>query len=156
MFVASARFAHAGAAGEDDQVRLLQSAHHAVEIVQPGGNAGQLPVALESVRGHIDRGRERLREALEAAVVAAGLGQFVKPALGVLDLVARRKIDRRVERDIDHILADLNQCAADREIIDGVAVILGIDDGRRFGGEPGKILADCEAADIDARRRETF
>ena len=32
------------------------------------------------------------------AVVAAGLGEFVEPALGVLDLLARREIDRRVDR----------------------------------------------------------
>ena len=96
--MASARLAHAGAAGEDDQVGGLQAAHHAVEIVEPGGDAGELAVALEGVRRHVDRGGERLGEALEAAVVAPGLGQFVKPALGVLDLVARREIDRRVDR----------------------------------------------------------
>ena len=91
-------FAHAGAAGEDDQVGWLQAAHHAVEIVEPGGDARQLAVALKGVRGHIDGGGERLRETLEAAVVAAGLGQLVEPSLGVLDLIARRKIDRRVDR----------------------------------------------------------
>ena len=71
------RFTHARPAGEDDQVGLLQPAHHAIEIVQSGGDARQLSVTLESVRGHIDRGRECLREALETAVVAAGLRQFV-------------------------------------------------------------------------------
>ena len=38
--------AHAGAAGEDDQVGGLQAAHLAVEVVQAGGEAGQLAVAL--------------------------------------------------------------------------------------------------------------
>ena len=90
--------AHAGAAGEDDQVGGLQAAHLGVEIVQAGGEAGQLAVALIGVRGHVDGGGERLREALEAAVVAAGLGELVEPALGVLDLLARREIDRRVDR----------------------------------------------------------
>ncbi len=70
-------FAHAGPAGEDDQVGLLQSAHHAIEIVESCGDARQLSVTLEGVRRHIDRGRECLREALETAVVAAGLRQFV-------------------------------------------------------------------------------
>ena len=70
-------FAHAGTAGEDDQIGLLQTAHHAVEIVQPCGDARQLSVTLESVRGHIDRGGECLRKALETTVVAAGLRQFV-------------------------------------------------------------------------------
>ena len=146
-------FAHAGTAGEDDEVGRLQPAHHAVEVVEPGGDAGQLAVALEGVRRHVDRGRQRLGEALEAAVVAAGLGQFVEPALGVLDLVARREVDRRVEGDVDHVLADDDQRAADRQVVDGVAVILGIDDGGRLGGEPGEILAHGHAADVDVGRR---
>ena len=142
-------FAHAGTAGEDDQVGRLQAAHHAVEIVEPGGDAGQLSVALEGMRRHVDRGGERLRETLEAAVVAPGLGQLVQPPLGVLDLVARREIDRRVEGDVDHVLADDDQRAADRQVVDGMAVILGIDDGGRLGGEPRQVLAHRHAADID-------
>ena len=146
--------AHAGTAGEDDQVGRLQAAHHAVEIVEPGGDAGQLAVALEGVRRHVDGGGQRLGEALEAAVVAAGLGQLVEPALGVLDLVARREIDRRVVGDVDHVLADDDQRAADRQIVDGAAVILGIDDGGRLGGEPRQILAHRHAADIDVGAEE--
>ena len=46
--------AHAGTAGDDDQVRLLQPAHLAVEIVQAGGEAGQLAVALIGARRHVD------------------------------------------------------------------------------------------------------
>ena len=111
-------FAHAGAAGEDDQVGRLQAAHHAVEIVEPGGDARQLAVALVGVRRHVDRGGQRLGEALEAAVIAAGLGQLVELALGLLDLVARREIDRRVEGDVDHVLADRDQRAADRQVVD--------------------------------------
>ena len=57
-----------------------------VEIVQAGGEAGELAVALIGARRHVDGGGERLREALEAAVVAAGLGELVEPPLGVLDL----------------------------------------------------------------------
>ena len=98
--------AHAGAAGDDDQVGRLQAAHLGVEVVQAGGEARQLAVALIGARRHVDRGGERLREALEAAAVAAGLGELVELALGVLDLLARREIDRRVVGDVDHVLAD--------------------------------------------------
>jgi hypothetical protein len=101
------------------------------------------------MRRHVDRGGERLREALEAAVIAAGLGQFVKLALGILDLRARREIDRRIEGDVDHVLADDDQRAADRQVVNGVTVVLGIDDGGRLGGEPRQILAHRHAADID-------
>ncbi len=141
--------AHAGTAGEDDQVGRLQAAHHAVEVVEAGGDARQFAVALVGVRGHVDGGGERLGEALEAAVVAAGFGQFVKPALGVLDLGGGRIVDRRVEGDIDQVLADDDQRAADRQVIDGAAVVVGIDDGGGFGGEPRQVLAHRHAADID-------
>ena len=63
----------------------------AVEIAQAGGDAGKVSVALVGVRGHVDRGGERIREALEAAVVFAGLGDLVEPALGILDLVVRAR-----------------------------------------------------------------
>jgi hypothetical protein len=86
---------------------------------------------------------------LETAVIAAGLGQFIKLTLGVLDLAARREVDRRVESDIDHVLADQNQRAADRQVVDGAAVILGIDDGGGLGRQPRQILAERHAADVD-------
>ena len=93
-------------------------------------------------------------EFLEAAAVTSGLGKIVKPALGILDLLARREIDRRIEGDVDHVLADLDQIAPDREVIDGAAVIHGVDDGRRLGGKPGEILAERHAGDVEVGRQE--
>jgi hypothetical protein len=61
--------------------------------------------------------RERLRKALEAAVVAAGFGQIIELAIGILDLRPRREIHRRVEGDIDHVLADPNQIAAQCQLV---------------------------------------
>ena len=58
--------------------------------------------------------------------------------------------------DVDHVLADLDQRAADRQVVDGMAVVLGIDDGGRFGGEPREVLADGEAADIDVGVEESL
>ena len=103
---------------------------------------------------HVERDLHRLRESLEAAVVAAGFGQFVELALGVLDLRARREIHRRVEGDIDHVLADPDQVAAQRQIVDGAAVILRVDDGGRFGREAREVLADRHAADVGLGRQE--
>ena len=107
-------FSHAGTAGDDDEVGVLQAAHLGVEVAQSGGDAGQLSVALERIGRHVDGDRERLRKALEAAVVAAGLGELVELPLGVLDLGAGGKVDRRVEGDVDHVLADPDQVAAQR------------------------------------------
>ena len=142
MLVAERGLAHGRAPGEDDQVGGLQAAHLAVEVGQAGGDAGQLAVALVGLGRHVDRGGERVREALEAAVVAPGLGQLVEPPLGLLDLVARRGLDRRVVGDVDHVLADADQVAAHGEVVDGAAVILGVDDRGRVGGEPGEVLRD--------------
>ena len=143
-----------GTAGEDDQVGRLQAAHPGVEIGQPGGESRQAAVALIGARRHVDRGGERLREALEAALVASGFGELEKLALGVFDMALRRRLDRRVVGEVDHVLADGDQVAADRQIVDGAAVVLGVDDGRRFGGQPRQILIDGQAGDIEVRRQE--
>ena len=147
-------FAHAGAAGHDDQVGLLQPAHFGIEVLQPRRDPGELAVALEGAGRHVDRGGERLREALEARTIAIGFGEFVEPALGVLDLLARREIDRSVERDVDHVLADPDQVAAQGEVGNGAAVVRCVDDRRRLGREAGEILADVEAADVDVGGQE--
>ena len=134
--------AHAGAAGKDNEIGSLQAAHAIVEIVQSGGEPRKTAVALIRARRHVDRGRESLGEALEPGIIAPGLRDFVKLALGVFDMARRRGVDWGVVRNIDHFLADRDQVAADREVVDGAAVILGIDDGGRFGGEPGQILIE--------------
>ena len=96
----------------------------------------------------------RLREALEAAVIAAGLGQFVQLALGVLDLGLGREIHRRVIGDGHHLLADPDQVAPQRQVVDGTPVILGVDDGGCFGGETGEVLADRHAENVGIGRKE--
>jgi hypothetical protein len=145
---------HAGPAGDDDQVGGLQPAHLAVEVSQPGGEPGKLAVALIGARRHVDRGGERLGKALEAGAEAAGFRDLIKPPLGVLDLVARREVDRRVEGDVDHVLADADQVSPHREIGERARVVRGVDDGGRFGGKPRQILADIESADVDVAGQE--
>ena len=108
----------------------------------------RLPVALIGFGGHVDGDLQRVGKALEAAVVAPALGDLVEAALGLLDLLARARIDRRVIGDVDRVLADLDQFAPDRQIIDGAAVIIGVDDRRRLGGEARQILRHGDAADI--------
>ena len=92
--------------------------------------------------------RERLREALEAAVVAALFGDLVEAPLGLLDLLARRQVDGRIVGRVHHVLADADEVAAHGEVVDRAAVILGVDDGRGFGGEAREILRHGEAAEI--------
>ena len=89
-------FAHARPAGKDDQIGGLQAAHPAIEIGQAGRQPGQAAVALIGARRHVDGRGQRLGEALKAEIVTSGLGDFVQSALGVLDVVYRRRVDRRV------------------------------------------------------------
>ena len=140
--------AHAGAPGDDHEIGGLQAAHIAIEIGKAGRDPGQAPVALKGLRRHIDGGGQGVREALKAALVAAGLGNRIELALGLLDLLARARVDRRVIGRVDDILADEDQIAAKREIVNGAAIVLGIDDGRRFRREPGEILRHGDAAKI--------
>ncbi len=147
-------FAHARPAGEDDQIGGLQAAHAGIQIGQSGRQPGQSAVALIGVRRHVDRGRERLREALKSGIVAAAFGDLVELALGFLDVVCRRRLDRRVVGRVDDLLADRDQVAADGEIVDGAPIILGIDDRRRFRGKPRQVLVEREAGDVELGRQE--
>ena len=90
--------AHAGAAGEDDQVGGLQAAHDAVEVVEAGGEPGQVAVALIGGGRHVDGVREGVGEAREAAIVAPGLGELVERRSASSIWSARRHVDRRVDR----------------------------------------------------------
>ena len=113
-----------------------------------------MPVAHEGGVGHVDGGFHRIGEALEAAVVAAGFGKLEQPPLGILDLLLRRHVDRRVIGDVDHVLADRDQRAPRGEIVDGAAIVAGVDDGDGFGGEAGEIVRDRHVADLLVGRQE--
>ena len=138
------RLAHRRAAGEDDEVGGLQAAHLLVEILEAGGNARKAAVALVGVGRHVDRIGERPAEGLEALAVFARLGDLVEALLGLLDQVARGRIDRRVIGDVDDIAADADELAPLRELVDRAAIFLGVDDRGRRGRE---------AREIDRRRR---
>ena len=137
---------HRGTAGDDDEVGGLQAAHTKIEIGESSGETGQAAIAAIGIRRHVDGVGQRGGERLETGAVFAGLREFVEKLLGFFDLRRRRRIDRRVEGRVDHRLADVDQLAADGEIIDGVAIILGIDDRRRIGGEASQILRDGKLA----------
>ncbi len=89
-----------------------------------------------------------LEKRLESAVVAAALGDLVEAPLRLLDLLARARIDRRVIGDVDHVLADRDQVAPEREVVDAAPVVVGVDDGGRFGREPRQILRNGHAAEV--------
>ena len=132
----------------------LQSAHAPVEVAQARRDARQMPVAHEGRVGHVDGGLDGIGKTLETAVVASGFGQFEQPPLGILDLLGRRHVDRRIIGDVDHVLADRDQRPARRQIVDRAPVICGIDDGDRLGGKPRQILRNRHLADLFVGRQE--
>ncbi len=142
------RLAHAGTTGEDDEIGRLQAAHVVVKVGKPGRDAAERAFALIGSGGHVNRDFQRFRKTLEAAVVPPGLGDLVEAPLGLLDLVARARIDRRVIGDVDDILADRDQLAPHGEIVDAAAVVVSVDDSRRFAREAGEILRHGDPAKI--------
>ena len=125
-----------------------------LEILETRCQPRKLSLALIGARRHVDGGGERGLEFLEAAAITADLRELIEAALGILDLIARRKIDRRIEGDVDHILADIDQLAPDREIVDCAAIIHRVDDGRRLGGEPGEVLGKRQSGDVGLSGQE--
>ena len=104
-----------------------------VEVGEAGGKSRQAAIAPVGIGGHVDGIGQRRGEGLEARAVFAGLGKLVKLLLGTLDLGRRGRVDGRIEGGVDHLLADPDELAADGEVVDGAAVILGIDDGGGVG-----------------------
>ena len=69
-------------------------------------------------------------------------------ALGRLDLLARGMVDRGVEGDVDDLLADVDQPAPHREVVDHAAVVGRVDDGGGLGREAGEVLRHGDAAEV--------
>ncbi len=97
---------------------------------------------------------QRRLEGLETGAVLALFGEVEQALLGLLDLRPRRLFHGRVIGDVDHVLADADQRAAQRQIVDGAAVILGVDDRRRLGREAGEIGGQVDVADGQVARQE--
>ncbi len=101
-----------------------------------------MAVALVGGARHVDGGEQRRLEGVEAGVVAALLGELEQALLRLLDLRHGRLLDGRIVRDVDHVLADSDERAAEREVVDRTAVVLGVDNGGRLGGEAGQVLRE--------------
>ena len=97
-----------------------------------------------------------LPNSLKSAVVLACLGQLEQPPFGVLDLHVGQHVDRSIVGDVDHVLADADQAAAGREVVDRAPVVFGVDDGGRFHRQPGEIVGNRHLADLFLRRAGRF
>ena len=123
----------------------MQASHELVELREASGDANNAPIPLEGVGCLIDSGEESVLERPEAALGPAGGGEIEEPLLRGLDLIYGIVLEVMGEGLVDHVLAERDQLAPQVEIVDGAAVILGIDDRDHRAGEPCKVLA---AADL--------
>ena len=105
----------------------------------PGRDARQSAVALIGACRHVDRIGQRPREGLEALAVFAGLGHLIERLLGALDQVLGRVLDVGIEGLVHEVGADADQLAPLRQLVDGAAIFLGIDDGGGVGGETREV-----------------
>ena len=86
-------------------------------------------------RGLGQRGAERL----EAALGLAGAGEVVELLLGDLDLLQRGLVDVAAEGAVDHALAEIDELAAQVEVVHGPAEGAGVDHMDRRRRQPGEI-----------------
>ena len=76
------------------------------------------PPVLSAFSAICDGQAGRLREALDAALAAAFLGDPVERGLGRLDLALGLDLLAGVERLLDHLAADADQRAQQRQVVD--------------------------------------
>ena len=123
--------AHRGPAGQDDQIGGVQPAQQLVEIGIAGRDAGRLAAALERRLGHDDGGGERGAEGRNPPsiwpVSARSKSRF--SAVSICCVAARSR--SWLIGLVDDVLADGDELAPQIEVVDGAAVILGIDDRHR-------------------------
>ena len=131
--------AHAGAAGEDQQVGRMHAAHLAVEVAQAGGQAGDAAGAAEGAFGAEDGVGQGAFEGDEAAAAAAVGGEVEQGLFGDLDLLRAIEFGVGAEGVVDHDLADVDELAAQPGVVDGAAVFAGVDDADHGGSELGQV-----------------
>ena len=105
-----------------------------------------MPVALIGPCGEVDRRLQGVGETLEAAAIFAVVGDLIETLLGLLYLLARAGVDRGIVGDVDDVLADADQLAPCRQIVDGAAEVMGVDDRCRLDRQARQILLHRQAA----------
>ena len=110
--------AHAGAAGDDDQVARLEARRHVVDVAEPGGRAGHLAARLVHLRDLLEALAHELVDALEAAADPV-LGEVEHHLLGSVDQL--RRLARSIPAEPLDLLADDREAAQRRHLADDLA-----------------------------------
>ncbi|MNU94630.1 hypothetical protein D3C71_846170 [compost metagenome] len=120
----------------------MQTAQLAVQIVQPGSQTGQLALALIGLARHFDGAGQGGREADEARRGLACFSQRIEGLFRLFDLFVGGRL--WVGRLLDHLAADTDEVATQRQVIDDAGVVGGV--GRRRGAvdEVGQVAQAAE------------
>ena len=142
MLVASEVFPIAGRPARMMRSERCSPPIRAIEVGEAGRGAREPAGAIVGGGGHVDgRGESASEKPMKPEskrpVSASSYSRrFAVP----LDLVPRRRLRRRIVGLVDRVGADLDERAAQREVEQGAAIILGVDDRRGVGGEAGEVL----------------
>ena len=109
------------------------------------------PARVERGARGLDDHLGRLGEALDAALLAALFGDAVQRDFGLLDLLLRLDLFRRVERLLDHAAPHRDQRAQQREVVDLVGEIARTDQRRAAAGQLRQIGGPAQLAHADVR-----
>ena len=133
----------------------MQAAEALVEIDEAGGEAGEAAVALVGGVRDLDRVDDGAAEGLEAAVDLALLAELVERLLGLDDLVLRLAVDLGAGGLVGDGLAEGDQLAADREVVDQLGVVARSEERDRGAGEADEVgrAAEFGEAGVVRRRR---
>ena len=138
------RLAHRGAPGEDQEVRRLQPRQLLVEPGEPGRHARDLARLVVGALDEADRRGEDGGEVAEAAAGFADLGEREQLLLRAFDLLQGRRPGLRVVGLVDEVLAEPDQAALDRKLVDDPAVLDGVDDRLGRVGKAGEVARPVE------------
>jgi hypothetical protein len=131
--------AHARAAGEDDEIAVVEAAGLGVDQLEAGGDAGEAAAGVERLFGHLHGQAGGLGESLDVALAAAFLGDPVERRLGRLDLALGLDLLAGVERPLDHLAADADKRPEQGQIIDLVGEVAGANDRRAAAGQLSQV-----------------
>ncbi len=124
----------------------MQPAQQAIEILQAGRHAGHRALAAHRRFRHVDGFDNRLTKGRQAAFDLARFGQVIEALFGAFDLAMGIVVQVVLEGVVDHILAQGDELAPEIKVVDGAAVVLGVDDGHEARLQLGQVLRPADIA----------
>ncbi|MNE14209.1 hypothetical protein D3C80_1070750 [compost metagenome] len=125
----------------------MQAAQLAIQVDQAGGQTSQLALALIGLARHFHGPGQGGGEVDETRRRLARLGQGIEGLFGLFDLLVGGRIG--VGRLLDHLAADADQVAAQRQVIDDASIVGRIGGRRRAVDQVGQV---AQAAELMKRR----